>query len=546
MDNLQGKKVGRYWISSLIGHGNRAWVYQASEKDTAQTVAIRLFDRALSADPIFAERFRHLEDALSTVQHPNLLALTAFGEHEGQLYVVRPFIPGGALRRLFGRPLPLDRVIQLLRPIAEALDYAHGQGFVHGDLKPGNILLPNAGSVVLVDLGIAQLLPRGSSLLMAATGRYYGTPEYLSPEQAHGLPLDRRTDEYALGVILYEALLGRPPFRAESPADTPRTIAARHITAAPPSPRKVNPALGAAVEQVLLRGLEKDPERRFPSCSALIAALEEAAGDLPTSTDVLPIPPKPKVTPLPVESAPLRRASRPLVADPVPAKNGTRVLGADDTWLLDQDQGAIERLAAQHAADVKALTARYEAQRAALAETLARQDATIDKLTAQLAEAHEEQVRLVNQIGELQAITDERDRLAARVRELEQPQAPPARPVTAPVKSAAVNEVEELAPADAVGHLSILDPQRFGLPRGATFTLRPGATVGRHPACEIQLNDNFVSTQHARLTREADGWWVTDLGTTNGTFVNEARAKRPTRLNPGDTIRFGRVRATFD
>ena len=112
---------------------------------------------------------------------------------------------------------------------------------------------------------------------MAATGRSYGTPEYLAPEQAHALALDGRTDQYALGIILYEALVGRPPFRAERPADTPRAIAARHITAPPPSPRALNPTISAAVERVMLRALDKDPQRRYISCLTFLAAIAEAA-----------------------------------------------------------------------------------------------------------------------------------------------------------------------------------------------------------------------------------------------------------------------------
>src|SRR3954452_16365938 len=202
MDRLQGKTLGGYRLDTLLGRGNRASVYQATPLAGGPAVSIRAFDRSLNADIGFTERFRRLADTLRAVKHPNLLPVIECAEHDGQAFIVRPYVTGSAFRRQLGTSLPLGEVVRLLRPVAMALDYAHQQGIIHGDVKPGNILIARNGQVLLVDLGIAQLLPRGSSLLMAATGRYYGTPEYLSPEQAHGLALDEQTDEYALGIIL--------------------------------------------------------------------------------------------------------------------------------------------------------------------------------------------------------------------------------------------------------------------------------------------------------------------------------------------------------
>ncbi len=541
MERLRVTRLGDYRLDAMLGRGNRASVYQATRERDGETVALRVFDRVLSADPDFVERFSHQAGLLGAIRHPNLLANSEYGQHDGQAYIVRPFVRGGAFRGSLGRPLPLLSVIASLRPIAAALDYAHAHGVIHGDVKPGSILLPRHGPVLLSDLGVAQLLPRGNSLLMAATGRYYGTPEYLSPEQAHGLPLDSQTDTYALAVILYEALVGRPPFRSETPDDTPRTVAARHIMAPPPPPRSLNPALGAEVEVVLLRALAKDPVRRFVSCIALIAALEDAFAPMAVSTALLRPVDEPETVMLP---------------------SGTVTRLADEPDSSPSQTELLARLEAQHEADMRALTATYEEQLAVSAGHLHDRDVALAALNREAAVAREERAGLITRLealagvererdvltGRVREVGRERDVLTGRVRELEE----------ARVRAMQVGPGEEAAPAAArqgatvvaelaptMARLAILEPVRFGLPLGSSFAVRSGFTVGRHAESAIQIDDNFVSARHARLTREADGWWLTDLGATNGTFVNESRVEVPTRVSAGDVLRFGRVSANF-
>ena len=414
---------------------------------------------------------------------------------------------GQRIAAAVGTPLPLGEAVRLLRPVAAALDYAHQQGIIHGALKPGNILIARTGQVLLVDLGIAQLLPRGSSLLMAATGRYYGTPEYLSPEQAHGLALDEQTDEYALGIILYEALVGRPPFRAESPDDTPRAVAARHITAAPPPPRLLNPDLSVAVEQVLLRALAKDPERRFPTCSDLVETLAEAGGAFAASTSILS------------DAGPQQTAL---------LMTGTELLAPGEESDTAPEPGLAERLAAQHAAELRVLTSAYETQLAAQAETLRGRDAMIATLTQQVPAAQEEQTRLQARLAEFEALTRERirwrracgswtdagpERAGQRPGD-EQFAAPPA---GRPWHSASSRSWSRNASGCRTGSPSRLASRR-----------RSGATPIAYPP-----DDHYISAHHAQLARQVDGWWVTDLGTTNGTFVNGVRVTAPTLINAG-------------
>jgi hypothetical protein len=525
MEKVHETLLGQYRIEALLGRGNRAAVYRAVQAQTGQLVSLRVFDRALSAEPTFTERFHQVAATLKTLQHPHLLPVQDYDQHAGRLFLVRPYIAGGALRRRLGTALSPADLLQVLQPVAAALDYAHSHGIVHGDLKPGNILLPAPGQTVVTDLGIAQLLPRGNSLLMAATGRYYGTPEYLSPEQAHALPLDGRSDIYSLGVIMYEALSGRPPFRAEQGADTPRAIAARHITTPPPALRLLNPNITAEVEQVILRALAKDPADRFATGAELVNAFEAATASDNTPTSALP---------------PMATATLP-----------PDLLAAATAGLpVESGPASLTEQATRHAAELQAMCAAYEAHLAADAEVLRGKDAMVEALTQQVTAAQQERNALTARLEELAKIAEERDTLAAWVQEFEQTRTQVVRLLahqngtTAKAPGEEKHTANGATPAPA-GQLVILDPQRSGLPKEAAFPLRSGAVVGRHPGNAIPINDEFISTRHAELRQDAEGWWVTDLGTTNGTFVNGARVAAATQLHAGDEVRFGRVRARF-
>jgi serine/threonine protein kinase len=531
MENLQGTTLGQYELGALLGRGNRASVYRATPVGGGPTVSVRVFDPELTAEPQFAERFRRHAGKLRAVRHPHLVAVIDHDEQDGRAFLVRPYVSGSTFRQMLGTPIPLAEALRVLRPIAAALDHAHEKGLIHGDVKPGNILLTRTGEIALADLGIAELLPRGNSLLMAATGKSYGTPEYLSPEQAHALALDGRTDQYALAIILYEALVGRPPFRAERPADTPRAIAARHITAPPPNPHSLNPDVSLAVERVLLRALDKDPQRRYASCLAFLAAIAEAAPADTGPIGILALPDAvgalftPEVTTDALPTA--ENDTAPLPVDP---HAGTILLPALPAEAPPPagDSDTLDKLATRHAAELRQLSASYEAQIAAQTATLRDQEANIAALTRQLAEARDRQDQL---IAELAIVAHERDTLRARRRQ--------SGPISAPLSIAEEGEAE----GDA--RISVLDSQLYGLPRGASFSLRPGTTIGRHPDSAILLDDAFVSAHHAQVSHEDDAWWITDLGTKNGTFVNGTPIKAPTRLKTGDVLRFGRVRASF-
>jgi serine/threonine protein kinase len=282
---VPGQILGRYRLEALLGQGASAAVYRASNPTTNELVALRVMAQGAVADPLFSARFQHAAAAAAALRHPHILPILDFGEDRNVAYIVRPYASAGSFRSQLGTPLPLDMVIRLLQPIAEALDYAHANGVVHGDLKPGNLLLAAPDHLLLADLGTAHALAANNNLIASALGRHGGTPEYLAPEQALGLPPDGRTDLYALAIIVYEALTGRPPFQAEEPGDTARVILRRHLDTAPPPPGALNPSISPAVEAAVLRALAKDPSERF-SCggdffAALLAGQREqsATGD---------------------------------------------------------------------------------------------------------------------------------------------------------------------------------------------------------------------------------------------------------------------------
>ena len=287
-EQLSGRRLGNYRLERLLGHGNRSSVYQAKDITSWEPVAVRVLDADLSADRAFVARFDQSIARVTESQHRYLLPILDHGTEEGLVYVVRPFITGATLRDHLGAPLAPDGALRLFQPIAEALDYAHERGLVHGDLKPGNILLTTPEQPLIADFGLAQALPQGNSFIATGRGEHLGTPEYVSPEQGCGAAFDKRADLYALGVMLYEASTGRPPFRVESAEDTARTIVMAHVTTPPPSPRGVVPALSPAVESVLLRALAKRPQERYASAGALCAALADAAG-LPFTTSAPPL-----------------------------------------------------------------------------------------------------------------------------------------------------------------------------------------------------------------------------------------------------------------
>jgi tRNA A-37 threonylcarbamoyl transferase component Bud32 len=272
MNDLSDTQLGPYFLRRIIGKGGMATVYQARQPSMDREVAIKVISPDLAIDPEFMARFEREAQTIAKLQHPHILPVYDFGREGDLTYLVMRLMEGGSLAEdLRGGPLPTGRVLELTRQIASALDYAHLRGIVHRDLKPTNVLLDDLGNAYLTDFGIAKLIAGGTTGL-TAPGSVMGTPTYMAPEQWRAEPVDARTDVYALGVMIYQMLLGKVPFAAE----TPHGLMYQHLDAPPPSPHALNPDLPLSIEPVLVKALAKKRDDRYSSAGALAEAFEKA------------------------------------------------------------------------------------------------------------------------------------------------------------------------------------------------------------------------------------------------------------------------------
>lgn len=259
-------QIGRYEIERQLGRGGMAVVYLARDPLMERQVAIKLLARGLTFDAEMRARFRHEARVIASLEHPAIVPVHDFGEFDEQPYLVMRYMPGGSLRQRMPsqRPVPLPEVVRILTPIAAALDKAHSQHVIHRDLKPGNILFDADNNPYLADFGIARLAQGNQTMSIM------GTPAYMSPEQVRGdVPLDGRSDIYALGVILFEMLSGQQPFHAE----TPTQQMLMHLTQPVPDIAAIAPSLPAGTQAIIEKALAKDRNDRYPTAVALITAV---------------------------------------------------------------------------------------------------------------------------------------------------------------------------------------------------------------------------------------------------------------------------------
>ncbi len=267
-DDLIGKSLGQFEILEEIGRGGMATVYRSRQSSIKRIVAIKVLPRTLLHDPSFYERFVREVDVVAHLEHPHILPIYDYGEVDGSPYIAMRYLAGGSMAQWLRRGLPpLEKLVKPMRQIAAALDYAHQQGVIHRDLKPGNVLLDENDNAYLSDFGIARVL--NSNLTGSAI---IGTPAYMSPEQANGLPLDARSDIYSLGVVLFELITGRSPFEAE----TPVALLLKHINEPIPSLRSLRPELPLEAERVVVKATAKHPDGRYASASDLAEAFAAA------------------------------------------------------------------------------------------------------------------------------------------------------------------------------------------------------------------------------------------------------------------------------
>jgi serine/threonine-protein kinase len=322
-----GENIGPYRIIDQLGQGGMATVFKAYHAALDRYVAIKVLHPAFKEDPSFLARFHREARIVAKLDHPNITPIYDFAEYQGTPYLVIRYIEGQTLKVLLRDGLlPLDGVLAIMRPITDALAYAHAQGVLHRDIKPSNIMIANDRHIYLSDFGLARMAQTGESTL--SQDMLIGTPQYISPEQAKGTPVDPRSDIYSLGVVLFEMLTGRVPFSA----DTPYAVIHDHIYAPLPLPTSINPNLSLDLERVLLKALAKEPDARFDSATDLMAALARAAGDAAPAAPTLTPPPTPilrEPTPPPAAREPRATPAPPLaratVPPPIAPKAGRRI-----------------------------------------------------------------------------------------------------------------------------------------------------------------------------------------------------------------------------
>jgi serine/threonine protein kinase len=280
-----GENVGPYRIIEQFGQGGMATVFKAYHASLDRYVALKALHPAFNQDPNFEARFQREARVVAKLEHPNIVPIYDYAEHEKRPYLVMKFIEGITLKaRMDQGTLSSDEITKVVDSVGSALEYAHKQGVLHRDIKPSNVLLATDGQVYLADFGLARIAQSGESTL--SSDMIMGTPQYISPEQAMGKSdLDLRTDLYSFGVMLYEMVVGKVPFNA----DTPFSIIHDHIFSPLPLPRTVNPIVPEAVERVLLKALAKERDDRFEDAVKLVFAFKEAwntAGTPKPETDV--------------------------------------------------------------------------------------------------------------------------------------------------------------------------------------------------------------------------------------------------------------------
>jgi serine/threonine protein kinase len=267
-----GATLGQYQIQEVIGSGGMATVYKAHHTRLNRTVAIKMMHPQYLAEEQFKVRFEREAQVIAKLDHPNIVTVYDYDEYERQPYLVIKYIEGQTLKSVIQQAaLPLPTILRIMNGVAAALDYAHQEGVLHRDVKPSNIILSEDLTPYVTDFGLARIAQIGETTLSADV--MLGTPQYISPEQARGeKQLDHHTDLYSFGIVLYELLVGRVPFSADSAYATIH----EQIYVAPPLPSEFNAEITPAVEAVLLKSLEKDPRQRYHTARELMQALEEA------------------------------------------------------------------------------------------------------------------------------------------------------------------------------------------------------------------------------------------------------------------------------
>jgi serine/threonine protein kinase len=333
MTSLVGQSLDRYHILEQLGEGGMAVVYKAYDTHLDCPVAVKVILPSFEHTDKFLKRFEREARALAKLSHPNIVGVIDYGQHNGLPYLVMEYLPGGTLKQKLGQLMPWQEAARLLAPIGRALAYAHQQGILHRDVKPSNILITQSGEPMLSDFGLAKILEAQESMDLTGSTGVVGTPEYMAPEQITSNAADRRVDIYSLGVVFYELVSGRTPYRA----DTPAAVMIKAATEPLPRPTQFAPNLPETVEQVILKAMEKDPENRYQNMDELAQALERLAADrepvpatVPTVIAALPFSPGTPTPKIPAQATGTGQRSAP---PSVPVGKAAEVPKKRANWL---------------------------------------------------------------------------------------------------------------------------------------------------------------------------------------------------------------------
>jgi eukaryotic-like serine/threonine-protein kinase len=272
--------AGRYELEELVGAGGMSSVFKARDTLLERHVALKILHQHFTEDEQYVERFRREARAVASLSHPNIVTILDRGEDEGRQFIVFELVEGRTLAEALrdeGR-LPVGRALEIAIQVARGLGFAHEQGLVHRDVKPQNVILNGDGRAKVTDFGIARSLDVQG---VTQSGAVLGTSNYIAPEQASGRPVDRTTDVYSLGVVLFELLTGEVPFPGESFV----AVAMQHVSEPPPSVLEVRPDVPVRVARAVDRALEKDPAERFPTMDAFAAELQACLAEFGSSPD---------------------------------------------------------------------------------------------------------------------------------------------------------------------------------------------------------------------------------------------------------------------
>ncbi len=329
VDDLVNKTLGQFQITRELGRGGMAVVYQAYQPALQRQVALKVLPPSLAQDD-FVRRFHHEAIAAAGLRHPNIVTIYDVGSEDRHNYIVMEFLEGRPLSDVIrsGGSLPLARICKIIEQVAQALDYAHQHGFIHRDIKPSNVMLDQSDHATLTDFGIARAL---TGTHLTQTGTLIGTPEYMSPEQVTGEEIDARTDVYSLSIVAYEMVTGQVPF-----SGTTASVLYKQANTPPPPLRTHVPGVNPTVENVILRALAKQRDKRYATAGQFAQALTAAATGQSLATPSQPTPStitqQPAYT-TPVYTPPVYTPPQPMYAAPPTAQRMGR-LSAKLLWAL--------------------------------------------------------------------------------------------------------------------------------------------------------------------------------------------------------------------